>query len=627
MSIYTVYAQYDLFSLLVMVILLIRTLTLSKSLTYQKAYILLMSFALIVVGSDLIFEIAEDGMITLPLAAKYAVNISYFVASILISVSWVGYTQMVTGIGLKKSTWSNIILYTPAAVLILAAFFTYYTKWVFYIDAEGYHRGSLNFLYMIGPLLYFGGACVMALFNAIQRKDKVGWDQFKTVFSFAIFPLISVAIQNIFIGFPAVCVGSMLGMLQVFLNDIVRDRELLLVAETTTKSKNNFFAGMSHELRTPINAIIGMNTMILRETDNDNIRNYATNVDNSGKLLLTLVNDILDISKIEAGKMKLVASDVDVKALIKDLYNMIVPRMKEKSLDFKVDIDPMLPTCILGDEVRIRQIILNILTNAVKYTASGSVYWSVKSDNRHDNMTDIIVSVKDTGRGMTPESIENLFSPYERIDEKVNRKIEGTGLGMSICKQLLDLMGSHMIVESEYGKGSTFSFTINVPVINIKPIGEVDIISDEPEEKKEKPKKYQSGFTAENARILCIDDTIVNLTVFKALLKTTRMKIDTATSGKEALELAKQNEYDMIFIDIMMPEMDGIETLARLFADKNLVKGNTPMIALTANALSGAKEEYLAAGFFDYLSKPIEFEKLEEMIIKYLAPDMVTYTR
>ena len=626
MSEYIVYAQYDLYSLLIMIILTVRTVTLSRSLTHQKVYLLMMSFAVLLVGSDMVYEMGAGGVISMPVSAMYAVNILYFVACIVISFVWFYYTQLVTGINVHKHAVINLLVSLPAVFLVIASFFTYFSKWVFYIDETGYHRGTYNSLYMIGPLVYFLGACVIAFINAIKKEDKRGWLQFRTVIEFALFPVISVAVQNLFIGFPAVCVGCMLGMLQVFLNDIVRDRELILVAEIATKSKNNFFAGMSHELRTPINAIIGMNTMILRETDNENIRGYATNVENSGKLLLTLVNDILDISKIEAGKMNLLPVDVDVKTLILDLYRMVEPRSREKSLDFIVDIDPMLPTTLMGDEVRIRQVILNMLTNAVKYTSEGFVKLSVKSDNRHDNMADIIVSVSDSGRGMKPEELDNLFSPYERIDERVNRKIEGTGLGMSICKQLLELMGSKMEVESEYGKGSTFSFKIRVPVVNIRPINEVDITSVVEENKPKKPSKYQARFTAKDARILCIDDTVINLTVFKALLKTTQMTIDTVTSGKEALEIAKKNEYDLIFVDIMMPDMDGVETLEELNRQDNLVKGNTPMIALTANALSGAREEYLGAGFFDYLSKPIEASKLEDMILKYLPPDMVTYT-
>lgn len=626
MSEFIIYAQYDLFVILVMLILTFRTVTLSRTLTYQKLYLLMMGVALVLVGADMIYEYAAGGVIYLSNAGMYTVNILYFSASVLVSCIWFYYTQFVTGINQHKNAVINIAVSLPAAVLIIMSFFTYYTKWVFYFDENGYHRGSINTLYMIVPLVYFVGACAVALINALSKKDKMAWEQFRTVTSFALFPVIAVAVQNYLVGFPAVCVGSMLGMLQVFLYDIVRDRELLIVAETVTKSKNNFFAGMSHEIRTPINAILGMNTMILREAENENIRGYAENVESSGKLLLTLVNDILDLSKIEAGKMKLVIGEVDVRSLIIDLYKMIEPRVNEKSLDFNLEVDPMLPSMISGDEIRIRQVILNMLTNAVKYTSEGSVTLSFKSENRHDNETDIIVSVADTGRGMKQEDIENLFSPYERIDEKVNRKIEGTGLGMSICKQLLELMGSSMEVSSEYGKGSVFFFKIRVPVVNIRPVNEVNItkvcIQDEP---KKKIEKYQSKFTAKDARILVIDDTIVNLKVFKALLKTTGMTIDTVTSGNDALRIVKKYEYDMIFVDIMMPEMDGVEAMQEMYNQDNLVKGNTPMIALTANALAGAKEEYLSFGFVDYLSKPIEVEKLENVIIKYLSPDLVTY--
>lgn len=627
MNEYLVYAQFDFICLLIMIIVGVRTITLSRELAYQKVYLLMMLFAICLVGSDMIYEFSMGLEWNVPGFFLYAINIIYFIASILISHSWFFYTQLVTGTNCNKHPYIVTLLSIPALFLVIASLFTYHSHWVFYFDADGYHRGSLNSLYMIVPLVYIMGAVGIAMFNAVTKKEKKSREHLITVVSFAVFPVISVAIQSRLIGFPAVCVGCMLGMLQVFLYDIVRDREILLIAETETRSKNNFFAGMSHELRTPINAILGMNTMILREAENETVRGYATNVETSGKLLLTLVNDILDISKIEAGKMELLVGEVDIKTLILDLYRMIEPRMKEKSLDFKLDIDPMLPMTISGDEVRIRQIILNMLTNAVKYTIEGSVTLSVKSDNRHDNEADITFSVSDTGRGMKSEDIENLFKPYERIDEKSNRKIEGTGLGMSICKLLLELMGSEMKVESTPGKGSTFFFTMRVPVVNIRPINEVDITSIVNENKVAKPKKYQSKFTAPDARILAVDDTIVNLKVFKALLKTTQMTIDTVASGREALEIAKIFDYDMIFIDIMMPDLDGVETLLGLMSEDNLVKGNTPIIALTANALSGAREEYLGVGFMDYLSKPIEVDELENVIIKYLPPDMITYTQ
>lgn len=629
MSLSVAYAEFDIFCIIIMVMITLKAVSLTRSLANQRLYLTMMGSGMLLVFADLFYELDISEIIKLDAWALYACNILYFIASIVIAYLWFVYAQNMNGVRILNSKWYTILTALPAAVLIAMSFTTYYTKWAFYFDEEGYHRGTFNDFYMIVPLAYFMSALLVAVLHCFKEKTEMSVANFKIVLLFSIFPIAAVGLQFFFIGYPAVCVGASLGMLAVFLNNIAKDREELLIHETAAKSKNEFFAGMSHEIRTPINAILGMNTMILREAEDENIRGYAKNVDSSGKLLLRLVNDILDISKIEAGKMNLSPVTYETEALIDGLIKMISSHIEEKRLKLILDIDRNLPSKLYGDEIRLGQIILNILTNAAKYTQEGSVTLTVRAHSFDGDILKMYVGVKDTGSGMTKAELENLFSPYERFGGETNRKVEGTGLGMSISKKLLNLMGSYMDVESEYGKGSTFSFIVEQRIEDPMPIGDCfnkdkSVDSEENAKKDKAPiQKYKPTFKAPLAKILSVDDTVVNLRVFTALLKNTEMQIDIATSGREAIEMVKNTEYDIIFIDIMMPEMDGVETLSHMRSEDNFVRDNTPMIALTANALSGAKEEYLDEGFNDYLSKPIEVKKLESIITKYLPSDKV----
>ena len=420
-----------------------------------------------------------------------------------------------------------------------------------------------------------------------------------------------------------VAVGFMyLVRAQVKIQESEELREAKAAAENASKAKSVFLSSMSHEIRTPINAVLGMNEMILRESSEPNIIEYSENIRTAGTTLLGLVNDILDFSKIEAGKMDIIPVNYDLSSLINDLVTMIQIRTDEKGLLLNLDFDEDIPKLLYGDEVRIKQVVTNILTNAVKYTEKGSVTFRIGYERIADNPEGVFLtfSVADTGIGIKPEDMTKLFSEFERIEEKRNRSIEGTGLGMNITKRLLEIMGTSLKVESVYGEGSTFTFRLQQKVIKWEPLGDyaaarkASLLS---------MKKYKEKFTAPEAHILVVDDTPMNLMVFKGLLKRTLVKIDTADSGIDALLLAEDKKYDVIFLDHMMPNMDGIETLQRLRAETRGPNAKTAAICLTANAISGAREEYLAAGFDDYLTKPIDAVKLEEMLIRYLPPDKI----
>ena len=403
-----------------------------------------------------------------------------------------------------------------------------------------------------------------------------------------------------------------------------RDRliDLSERAIAANEAKSSFLSNMSHEIRTPINAVLGMNEMILRESEEPEILSYSENIRTAGNTLLGLINDILDFSKIEAGKMEIIPTDYDLSSMLNDLVHMIELRAEEKGLAFLPDFDPHIPKHLFGDEVRIKQIIMNILTNAVKYTEKGSVTFRVSfvKDEMDPEAILLKVSVKDTGIGIRKEDQAKLFTMFERIDEERNRNIEGTGLGMNITGQLLAMMGSTLEVESEYGAGSDFSFVLKQKVTAWDELGDYEKSYREANEKK---KKYKERFRAPEARILVVDDNRMNLTVFVNLLKKTGIRIDTATGGDEALRLSAKQKYDLIFLDHMMPEKDGIETLHELRASSEDPNSRTSVICLTANAISGAREQYLAEGFDDYLTKPIDSDHLEEQLIRYLPEDKV----
>ncbi len=396
------------------------------------------------------------------------------------------------------------------------------------------------------------------------------------------------------------------------------------LALKASQTKSDFLSNMSHEIRTPINAILGMDEMILRESDDKTILEYAENLRHAGNTLLGLVNDILDFSKIEAGKMEIINVEYSLGSLLNDLVNMIKSRAEKKGLALNVEVNEKIPGVLYGDEIRIKQIVTNILTNAVKYTEHGSVTLKVDFEERDEKSIWLKVAVQDTGIGIKKEDISKLFVAFERIEEERNRTIEGTGLGMTITQQLLKLMESRLEVSGVYGEGSTFSFKIVQKIVNSEPLGD---FTEAFRNSLAQHKAYREKFTAPDAKILVVDDTIMNLTVVKGLLKQTKVKIDTAESGYDCLNLVRENHYDIIFLDHRMPGMDGIETLQKM---QNLA-GNkckdTPVISLTANAISGAREQYIAAGFKDYLTKPVNGVALENLMIKYLPPKLVTITK
>ena len=408
-----------------------------------------------------------------------------------------------------------------------------------------------------------------------------------------------------------------------YINHINEEYELekeLEVAQKASEAKSSFLSNMSHEIRTPINAVLGLNEMILRESKQEQILEYANGVKSAGNSLLGIINDILDFSKIEAGKMDILPVEYNLGSTINDLINLVAVKAEDKGLTLNMNIDRTLPTALIGDEIRIKQCVTNILTNAVKYTEEGSVTLNVSWTKADEDNIFLIFQVIDTGIGIKEEDIAKLYSPFERIEEIRNRSIEGTGLGMSIVKKLLALMDTKLVVKSVYGEGSDFSFEVKQEVSSWEELGD---FREKYKEFLKSQEKYHETFTAPKAEILVVDDTPINLTVVKGLLKKTLIKIDTAESGMETLEKVKKKKYDAIFIDHRMPEMDGLETLKALKKLEGNLSIDSPCIALTANAGEKARDEYIAAGFNDYLSKPVNGLLMEDMLREYLPAEKI----
>lgn len=388
-------------------------------------------------------------------------------------------------------------------------------------------------------------------------------------------------------------------------------------AEAANMVKSSFLANMSHEIRTPINAILGMNEMILREEKDPAIRGYAGNIQASGNSLLSIVSDVLDISKIESGKLEIIPVDYEVNSLISDCCNMAAGRAKAKELELLVECADNVPMKLCGDETHIRQIIMNLLTNAVKYTEKGTVKLIV-SGRFTDGGFVLKVDVSDTGIGIAEENLPQLFTQFQRFDLQRNRNIEGTGLGLSIVKRLCDLMSGTITARSVLGSGSTFTVELPQKVVDSTPCGGVNLNYSAGAEHE-----YHHSFEAPEAKILAVDDLPVNLLVIANLLKETRIKIDTAGSGRECLDKCSQQKYDLILMDHMMPEMDGVQTFEKLHGDKSSPNFETPVIMLTANALAGMREQYMDVGFADYVSKPVRGAKLEEAIRRNLPESLI----
>ena len=383
------------------------------------------------------------------------------------------------------------------------------------------------------------------------------------------------------------------------------------------QAKDDFLANMSHEIRTPLNGILGMDEMIIRDTKESRVRDYALEIKSAGNTLLSIINDILDLSKIESGNFEIIPAEYDTASVLNDVFNITRIRAQKKGLQFDFHVSDSIPSVLEGDEIRIRQILLNIINNAIKYTQEGRVCVEITAEPvLMGNYVNLIAEVEDTGTGIRDEDKDKLFKSFQRLDERKNHSIEGTGLGLHITSRLLQMMDGTISFESEYGKGSTFTVTVQQKVVKAEPIGN---FSNAVRNYLKNLESDEVGLYAPNARVLVVDDNDMNLDVMKGLLRDTKIKADYVLSGAECMERVKITRYDCILLDQMMPGMSGEETLSEMM--RLGILNGVPVVALTADAIIGARESYIAKGFTDYISKPVKYEVLEAVLKEYIPKE------
>ncbi len=562
---------------------------------------------------------------------------------VLSAIALVGlFFAMLSGILLGQSFWANL------AVFVQFSFFSFLFYLAIYRNLIGQVRIIISFflIFVFMPVAFFtsggasGGTPVWFAFSTLfiimtmsgrWQKLFLGLNLIMVMVCWIIGYLYpgtvteftrSEAYFDSFFTLLIVCiVMTMLVNYQarLFREENERVSSQKQEIEELNRSQKRFFSSMSHEIRTPINSILGLNEVILRQDDaTEEIKNDASIIQGAGKILLSLVNDILDISKIEAGKMDIVPVEYRVSDMISEIVRMIWQMANEKGLKLETVIDPAIPSALYGDEIRIRQIVINLLSNSIKYTESGEIKFSWEAQREADNKATLIIKVSDTGMGIKPDVMPTLFDAFQREDLEKNRKIEGTGLGLSIVKQLVELMDGEIAVDSVYGKGSTFTVRLPQIISDPKEIGNVSITGHTGYRNT-----YKCMFTAPDANILIVDDVKMNLTVESKLLQNTKVHIDTATSGAQALEMTKQNRYDVILMDHLMPEMDGIECLSHIREQDEGKCHNVPVIVLTANAALEDMQMYKEAGFDGFLVKPVSGSQLEEGLIKHIPPEKI----
>lgn len=523
---------------------------------------------------------------------------------------------------IKKSNWILLpFALSTVGVLVLPIYYR--------------HEESASYSYGPGIIAVYISVYILAITAAtyLFRFREIIPTKKKKAIAISLICEVGVGVYQVFnpthllssVGVALLCIGFYLTvespdnvLIELLVDEKKKVEEAREEAVLANQAKGRFLAQMSHEIRTPINAILGMDEIILRECKDANILEYADDINTAGQLLLSIVNEILDLSKIESGKMEIVETEYNLSKLIADLTAMISLKAQAKNLIFDIDVDNSLPVHLYGDDIRIRQILTNLLSNAIKYTREGRVELSVKGELK-DNTLTLYCCVTDTGIGIKEEHLTNLFEEYKRIEDGSNHHIEGTGLGLNITMRLLNLMGSKLQVQSEYGKGSKFFFELKQLVTDSVTIADYN----KQQKQNQNPKQRTCAFTAPDARLLVVDDNIMNRKVFAKLLEPTKMQIDQAESGFECIDKMKETRYDIVFLDHMMPQMDGTETLRRLREMTGYPSECSVIIALTANAFVGARQQYISEGFDDFLPKPIIYKDAEELILNFLPSQLV----
>lgn len=510
-------------------------------------------------------------------------------------------------------------------------------KFVLWYTPEGLYMHGPFFVPIVfaAPVYYLTSGILMLIF----RLKKLGPREKVALTIASIVTLLGIIIQAatngiVLLSLPFGSIGIFVLYFSIETSDyhqLLKNNERLKLAQQdaikANRAKSDFLASMSHEIRTPLNAVLGMDELIILEAEKHKnsdpefagcIKEYADNIRDAGQVLLSVINDILDLTKIESGKMEIKPAPYSLQKLVNDVGVMVRVRAEQKGLSYIQKVDPAIPEYLVGDELRIRQIMINLLNNAVKYTDSGEVVMEVSMKDLTENRLTLCIRVSDTGIGIREENLPLIFGDFQRLDEDKNHRIEGTGLGLSIVKRMIGIMEGDISVTSEYGVGS--AFTASIPQ---------EISSKSPEKTADNGKAGSPAemiiFQTPDCHYLLVDDNKMNLVVAKRFLDRLGGETDTARSGREALQKMRESKYDLIFMDHMMPELDGIQTYEMSLKDPDNINPETPVIMMTANALSGVREEYLAKGFADYISKPVEMKEFLRVIESHLPVEKIRH--
>ena len=621
--------HYDIFSAIIVIAMLVAHLSLPfKNIRLRRLY----AQMLVVVFLCAVLDLASSVMLTHESSGRlydticYIVTLGYHAVHLLpLSVICVYLYYSFTDKPLSRGRFW--LIFSPMVVSWIMILSNPFTGVMFTIKDGVYSRGPLLFLMYIMCASYI--VIIIFFFTKYFKHTNTGLRLVVIVFICLMTSCLAIQFMRpeLLIESAAMVVILLVVYFAIQSRDMMEqavknEAEVARAANIANRAKSDFLANMSHEIRTPINTMLGMNQMILKESDSDSVKKYAMNVKAAGNVLLSLVNDILDFSKIESGKMELVNDSFSTEDMIISLVSEVAARAKSKNIEVRVSVDENLPVKLMGDKMRLHQVILNLLTNAVKYTEKGFIELVIEYDRISVNELELKVAVRDSGIGISEEDMQKLATRFQRFDLKRNQGIEGTGLGLSIITEILSLMKSELKVRSNKDVGSEFSFAVKMIIDDNSAIGYVDWL-----DKSFGIEDTTPSFVAKEAFVLVVDDNEMNLQVLRNLLKANEVKVVTVSSGQECLKALHKMRFDIILMDHMMPQMDGVQTLQAIKNDEAVLDRNIPIVVLTANAIAGMREKYIEDGFNDYMSKPVEYRELEDMLIRYLPKDKVILTK